>query len=410
LVSTRLVDLKKVSVVVFFLFSLYGWANELDRIADRAQTVITNDDDAVQLEETQITEQENPIFFEVPAVLPEHLGPLVAPKKHEAPQKYIVSEKQAVTKKLSSEKASDGPVASTPPLLPNLPILDTPQPWAPTMVPFLDAPFLHQYDSLSKDKPLSPVAKPELDRKVPVGKVIPAKILAVDVHPKMPRIAILIDDLGYNRQGMESSLALPYEVALAILPETPFALPTALTAKEQGRITLLHAPMENQRELKLGPGGLYANMTEHQLKATLNKDLDGLPGIQGVNNHMGSLLTTKADSMKWVMEVLKGRSLFFIDSLTSPKSVAKKTAQEYGLKTVSRDVFLDNIRTEKAIDKQFSRLIKRARRHGSALAIGHPYPETMAYLKKRLNHLEADGVRLVRLSDVLEIMPQHTKE
>jgi polysaccharide deacetylase 2 family uncharacterized protein YibQ len=125
---------------------------------------------------------------------------------------------------------------------------------------------------------------------------------------------------------------------------------------------------------------------------------------------MGSLLTTKEDSMKWVMEVLKGRSLFFIDSLTSPKSVAKKTAQEYGLKTVSRDVFLDNIRTEKAIDKQFSRLIKRARRHGSALAIGHPYPETMAYLKKRLNHLEADGVRLVRLSDVLEIMPQHTKE
>jgi hypothetical protein len=102
LVSTRLVDLKKVSVVVFFLFSLYGWANELDRIADRAQTVITNDDDAVQLEETQITEQESPIFFEVPAVLPEHLGPLVAPKKHEAPQKYIVSEKQAVTKKLSS--------------------------------------------------------------------------------------------------------------------------------------------------------------------------------------------------------------------------------------------------------------------------------------------------------------------
>jgi polysaccharide deacetylase 2 family uncharacterized protein YibQ len=405
-----LVDLKKVSVVVFFLSSLYGWANELDRIADRAQTVITNDDDAVQLEETQITEQENPIFFEVPAVLPEHLGPLVAPKKHEAPQKYIVSEKQAVTKKLSSEKASDGPVASTPPLLPNLPILDMPQPWAPTMVPFLDTPILQQYDSHSKDKPLSPVAKPELDHKASEKKVVPAKILAVDGHPKMPRIAILIDDLGYNRQGMESSLALPYEVALAILPETPFALPTALTAKEQGRITLLHAPMENQRELKLGPGGLYANMTEHQLKATLNKDLDGLPGIQGVNNHMGSLLTTKADSMKWVMEVLKGRSLFFIDSLTSPKSVAKKTAQEYGLKTVSRDVFLDNIRTEKAIDKQFSRLIKRARRHGSALAIGHPYPETMAYLKKRLNHLEADGVRLVRLSDVLEIMPQHTKE
>ena len=81
--------------------------------------------------------------------------------------------------------------------------------------------------------------------------------------------------------------------------------------------------------------------------------------------------------------------------------MAKKTAQAQGLATVSRDVFLDNIRTEQAIDKQFSRLVKLARLHGSALAIGHPYPETMAYLKKRLNRLDQDGVRLVRLSDLL---------
>jgi polysaccharide deacetylase 2 family uncharacterized protein YibQ len=410
LVSTRLVDLKKVSVVVFFLFSLYGWANELDRIADRAQTVITNDDDAVQLEETQITEQESPISFEVSTLLSEQVGPLVVPQKNETPQEHFDSEKRIELIKSTSLEVSDNPATPNPHIAPNFPVLEPVQPWVPAMVPFLDAPIGQQSDAHSKDKVFPSATKPKLDHKTSEKKVVPAKILAVDVHPKMPRIAILIDDLGYNRQGMESSLALPYEVALAILPETPFALPTALTAKEQGRITLLHAPMENQRELKLGPGGLYANMTEHQLKATLNKDLDGLPGIQGVNNHMGSLLTTKEDSMKWVMEVLKGRSLFFIDSLTSPKSVAKKTAQEYGLKTVSRDVFLDNIRTEKAIDKQFSRLIKRARRHGSALAIGHPYPETMAYLKKRLNHLEADGVRLVRLSDVLEIMPQHTKE
>ena len=391
---------------MFFLFSLYGWANELDR----APRVIVNDDDAVQLEETQITEQESPISFEVSTLLSEQVGPLVVPQKNETPQEHIDSEKRIELKKSTSLEVSDNPVIPNAHIAPDFPVLEPVQPWVPAMVPFLDAPIGQQSDAHSKDKAFPLVTKPKLDHKTSEKKVVPAKMLAVDVHPKMPRIAILIDDLGYNRQGMESSLALPYEVALAILPETPFALPTALTAKEQGRITLLHAPMENQRELKLGPGGLYANMTEHQLKATLNKDLDGLPGIQGVNNHMGSLLTTKADSMRWVMEVLEGRSLFFIDSLTSPKSVAKKTAQEYGLKTVRRDVFLDNIRTEKAIDKQFSRLIKRARRHGSALAIGHPYPETMAYLKKRLNHLEADGVRLVRLSDVLEITPQHIKE
>lgn len=228
-----------------------------------------------------------------------------------------------------------------------------------------------------------------------------AEQMPMDALPPQARIAILIDDLGYNRQGMMASLDLPIDVALAILPSTPYAQKTALGAQQQERITLLHAPMENLRNLKLGPGGLYANMSEEELKATLIKDLEGLPGIQGVNNHMGSLLTAKADSMAWVMETLKGRSLFFIDSLTNPKSVAKKTAQEYGLDTVSRDVFLDNIRTEKAIDRQFSRLIMLARRHGSALAIGHPYPETTAYLKKRLPQLHQDGVTLVPLSAVL---------
>ena len=217
----------------------------------------------------------------------------------------------------------------------------------------------------------------------------------------LPKIAILIDDLGYNRQGMKSALALPKNVALAILPLTPFAHATATQSKVQQRVTILHAPMENTRELKLGPGGLYVKMTEQQLKAALLKDIESLPGIKGVNNHMGSLLTAQQNSMNWVMEVLKGRSLFFIDSLTSAHSVAEKTAIEHGLPTTRRDVFLDNIRMEKAIDKQFTRLVKLAKRNGEALAIGHPYPETMAYLKKRLVALEKDGVRLVPLTDML---------
>ncbi|TYL49363.1 divergent polysaccharide deacetylase family protein [Marinomonas sp. IMCC 4694] len=234
-------------------------------------------------------------------------------------------------------------------------------------------------------------------------RIEPSTISELDKRPHLPTIAILIDDLGYSRQGMNASLALPVEVALAILPSTPFALQTARTAQQQKRMTLLHAPMENQRALKLGPGGLYAAMSEHELKAMLNESLDSLPGIQGANNHMGSLLTTNAQSMKWVMEVLQGRSMFFIDSLTSPDSVARRTAEEYGLKTVSRDVFLDNLRTEQAIDKQFTRLLKLARRHGSALAIGHPYAETTRYLSKRLARMENDGVRLVPLSSVLAV-------
>ena len=303
------------------------------------------------------------------------------------------------------------------------PIIYTAKPWQPALAPFLDEQL--KYEALKNalpetqstdekslvEKPLvekpqdstpEPVVASETEAEADQENASPPETEAADSYPEQAVIAILIDDLGYNRQGMEASLALPKEVALAILPETPYAQKTAIASQEQQRITLLHAPMENQRELALGPGGLYAKMTKEELKTTLKKDLDGLPGIQGVNNHMGSLLTTKADSMTWVMEVLQGRSLFFIDSLTSPKSVAEKIAKQHGLKTVTRDVFLDNIRTEQAIDKQFSRLIKLARRHGSALAIGHPYPETTSYLKKRLESLGQDGVVLVPLSKILQ--------
>jgi uncharacterized protein len=401
LVKARLFDFKKFLVVIFCLLALPGCADELSRTLDDSEAVPVDRVEMLALEAEQVTEEDSATFFEEPVVLPEHLGPLLAPQEEE-PTEASGFPVESYFPVSSNNSVSVDNSSATPPntsTQSNSSVLEAAKPWTPAIVPFLDAPI--DYES----KPFKSFPKVDQQPNHSKKEGGPAKILAVDVHPKMPRIAILIDDLGYNRNGMDSSLMLPTEVALAILPSTPFAMQTALTAQKQKRITLLHAPMENQRELKLGPGGLYAKMTEHELKETLSKDLDGLPGIQGVNNHMGSLLTTKADSMKWVMETLKGRSLFFIDSLTSPKSVAKKTAQDYGLETVSRDVFLDNIRTEQAIDKQFSRLIKLARKHGSALAIGHPYPETMAYLKQRLNHLEQDGVRLVRLSDLLSASP-----
>jgi polysaccharide deacetylase 2 family uncharacterized protein YibQ len=363
------------SLFVLFMQPVSGWANELEN-----SVTFPLEGTEGQFVEVQVENNE-----EIPLAVPlKSLGPVLDTKK--------VSE------------------------FIGLPMFENTRPWTPALIPFLDLQLdgkaidspvvkdLPLKDTLPKVSPLkedSPAALPVMVGEAPLKVIKPAKMLSVDVHPKMPKIAILIDDLGYNRKGVESSLALPVEVALAILPETPFARKTALAAQKQKRITLLHTPMENQRELELGPGGLYEKMTEEELKEVLNKDLDGLPGIQGANNHMGSLLTTKKKQMEWVMDVLQARSFFFIDSLTSSKSVANQTAKEYGLKTVTRDVFLDNIRSEGAIDKQFTRLIKLARRHGSALAIGHPYPETTAYLKKRLSTLDQDGVQLIPLSDVL---------
>jgi polysaccharide deacetylase 2 family uncharacterized protein YibQ len=140
-------------------------------------------------------------------------------------------------------------------------------------------------------------------------------------------------------------------------------------------------------------------MDETTLKQVLMDDLADLPGVQGVNNHMGSLLTTHPEPMQWVMEVLQRQQLFFVDSLTNPNSVAGRIAKEHGLPTATRQVFLDNIRTPQQLEKQFQRLIKFAHRNGFALAIGHPYPETMAYLNQRLR--QPASVRLVPLSELL---------
>ncbi|MCZ2723626.1 divergent polysaccharide deacetylase family protein [Marinomonas sp. 15G1-11] len=225
----------------------------------------------------------------------------------------------------------------------------------------------------------------------------PSPKQSMDSLPAPAKISIVIDDLGYNRKGMEGALALPNAVALAILPHTPFSKKTAAAANKTNRLILLHAPMENKKSLRLGPGGLYSDMEMEEFKQTLLEDLESISGIVGVNNHMGSLLTQKSMQMKWVMDIIAPKKLFFLDSVTTSDSVAQKTAQDYGLQTAKRDVFLDNIPTEKAIAKQFDRLLKVARENGSAIAIGHPYPETMHFLLKRLDILKKDGVILVPL-------------
>lgn len=247
------------------------------------------------------------------------------------------------------------------------------------------------------------------EQKAPLITLDPAKVTPQESSEQdtvlvdnRPFITIIIDDLGYNRRGMEESLSLPVEVTLAILPHTPFSKKTAHAATEQERTIMLHVPMENERELKLGPGGLYRNMDETELKDTLKKGIESVPGISGINNHMGSLLTQDVERMKWVMEVIQPMELFFVDSLTSPNSVALAKALTFNLTTTRRDVFLDNVQDEKAIDLQFQRLLKIARKRGKALAIGHPYPSTMSYLSKRLTQLEEEGIRLVSIADYVE--------
>lgn len=221
---------------------------------------------------------------------------------------------------------------------------------------------------------------------------------------KLPKIAIIIDDLGYQLGAGKRSVFLQGSVTLAVLPFSPYASQLAQLALEQDKELMLHAPMEPESHPSWH-GGLDTLMDEKAMRNELSLMLASLPTVSGMNNHMGSALTQRSEVMAWVMDELAQRGLYFIDSRTSPLSKAYEQAQLATLPSAKRDIFLDNERSESAIARQFDKLLSKARKAGSAIAIGHPYPETLLFLENALLTLEQSGVQLVPISELLTNPP-----
>lgn len=215
-------------------------------------------------------------------------------------------------------------------------------------------------------------------------------------------LLIIIDDLGNNRALGERTLALPGPISVAILPYTPFAKTLAQHAHRRGHGVMLHAPMANDHGAKLGPGALTADMSATQLQQVLADALHSVPFVTGVNNHMGSLLTRRHDSMRAVMQGLSSHGLFFVDSLTSADSVALQQALAQRLPALRRDVFLDHNINRTAIRRQFERAVELAQQRGYAVLIGHPYPESLKVLEQELPKLVQRGVMLQRVDQFLQ--------
>jgi polysaccharide deacetylase 2 family uncharacterized protein YibQ len=221
-----------------------------------------------------------------------------------------------------------------------------------------------------------------------------------------PAVAIIIDDIGYQKVDPDI-IRLPYALTVAVMPFTPKGHEMALLAQQHGKEIMLHMPMEAvaQNHL-LGKGALRRTMNKQQVQQALRQALDNVPQASGINNHMGSLFTALPEPMDWVIEVAAERQLYFIDSKTTGHSVVSQKTKAHGVRSRSRDVFLDNDKSYKALDRQFNLLIQIARQHGHAVAIGHPYPETYRYLKKNLPRLSALGIKVVPASALLDL-PDH---
>ncbi|MHB8347696.1 MAG: divergent polysaccharide deacetylase family protein [Acidiferrobacterales bacterium] len=217
-------------------------------------------------------------------------------------------------------------------------------------------------------------------------------------------ISIIIDDVGNSLAAGKQAVRLPGPVACAILPHTPYATDLAEMAHRDGKEVLLHLPMEGIGGLNPGPGTLDTAMSRTLLTLTLADDLAGIPYVEGVNNHEGSLLTSRKVPMEWVMHALQQHgNLFFVDSRTIAQSVAAPTASAYHIANLSRNIFLDDIPTAGAVEKQFALLIRIARRRGYAVAIGHPRPATLKVLRQWLPRLGFYRIRLVPLTTLLAL-------
>ena len=226
-------------------------------------------------------------------------------------------------------------------------------------------------------------------------------------HADAVYIAIIIDDLGHNLQRGKAFIDLPAPLTFAILPHTTHAHQIAAAAHQARKEIMVHLPMANVANTPIGPGGLTANQPKVEFLVALDAAIKSVPFAQGINNHTGSYLTQQPQQMNWLMSDMKQRDLFFVDSRTTPNSVAKIVADEHQVFASSRDVFLDNDRNPEAIDAAFQYLIKKARQDGSAIAIGHPYPETLKYLKKAIPKLAAEGIQVLTTSSLIAL--QHMR-
>jgi len=207
---------------------------------------------------------------------------------------------------------------------------------------------------------------------------------------ELPKVAIIIDDLGYHKKLGEKFLNLPYELTYSFLPFAPYTAKQEEIAFNSGKTVLLHLPLEPKgRQWDPGPGTLFLSDSPEVQKEKFEQALAQVPHAVGVNNHMGSLFTADRVAMKRVLWQIKDHGMFFVDSVTSSGSVGYIVAQKLGMRSLKRHVFLDNALSEEEICKQLETLVEKAKKNGRGIGIGHPHMQTLIAFNKCLSYYDS---------------------
>lgn len=238
-------------------------------------------------------------------------------------------------------------------------------------------------DTVSLPRPLHPE-----DTRNSIGKT------------KRPRIAIIIDDMGYHQQLGRQLLQLDLNLTFSFLPDAPYTGELAATAFQTGRDILVHLPMEPKNTGKYpGANALLIQDSPEKIRHKMARMLSAVPHAVGANNHMGSRFTEESEAMQVVIDTLKNHSFFFIDSFTSASSRGLTIARQQGVPTAPRHVFLDAVLEPQHICRQIEQLLAGAKKRGWALGIGHPNEATLnalsQYNRERFYDVEIVGAHML---------------
>jgi hypothetical protein len=235
----------------------------------------------------------------------------------------------------------------------------------------------------------------------PEASLAPAPQPSVSENPNGPQLALIVDDCGQWLQTERGFVALNVPVTLSVLPHVRYGDLISHEAAAAGKGVMLHLPMETLSGMNPGPGKVTTEMSDAQIVAQVQDDLAQVPLAGGVNNHEGSKASADARVMHDVLGVLSQHGLFFIDSRTNAASVGESTAREMGVPTAARNVFLDNRADVAYSEAQLLEAARIARETGSAIAIGHPKPTTLAAVQALLPQLKASGIHFVLAQELV---------
>jgi len=217
-----------------------------------------------------------------------------------------------------------------------------------------------------------------------------------------PQIALIIDDIGYSPIQARQFLKLGIPITFSILPHLPSSHDMAVEIRYKGHEVMLHQPMEPyDAHFDPGPGALYVGDNAGKIARIMEKNISAVPYATGVNNHMGSKFTSSFREINETLRVVKDNQLFFVDSWTSSRSKAYRTARSLHISSARRNIFLDNVLDESAILRQLFKLKRHALKFGSAIGIGHPFSETARAVARFLTTSRTPEISFVHASSVI---------